>query len=67
METKTELLKKLGFSEDYLQFVSNENDPNDYRNNSDGQYSLDVITINTSEIVYPVIEMTQEPINSYIN
>lgn len=67
MENKIELLKKLGFSEGYLKFVADESEQNETGVKQDCQFVFDVISVNTSEIIYPIIEKTEAPINSYFN
>jgi|GEM_PF-5632501 len=67
MENKNELLKKLGFSDIYLSFVAGVIDQNETEFNQVSQFVYDVISVDTSEIIYPIIEKTEAPINSYIN
>lgn len=67
MENKIELLKKLGFSDNYLEFVADNSEQNETEFQQVGQFPFDVISGDTSEITYPVIEKTEAPINSYIN
>jgi len=67
MESKIELLKKLGFSDSYLKFVADKFDQNEAEFNQVGQFAFDLISVETSEITYPIIEKTEAPINSYVN
>lgn len=67
MENKNELLKKLGFSDSYLKFVTDNSEQNETELQQVGQFALDVISVDTSEITYPVIKKTEAPINSYVN
>jgi hypothetical protein len=67
MENKIELLKKLGFSDSYLKFVTDNSEQNETELQQVGQFAFDVISVDTSEITYPVIEKTEAPINSYVN
>ncbi len=67
MENKIELLKKLGFSDSYLKFVTDKSGQNETEFQQVGQFTFDVISVDTSEITYPVIEKTEAPINSYVN
>jgi hypothetical protein len=67
MENKIELLKKLGFSDSYLKFVADNSEQNETEFLQVGQFAFDVISVDTSEITYPVIEKTEAPINSYVN
>jgi hypothetical protein len=67
MENKIELLKKLGFSDSYLEFIEDNGDRNEMEFKQANQYSFDVISVDTSEIIYPIIEKTEAPINSYVN
>ena len=67
MENKFELLKKLGFSNEYLKLISNEIIVTETDEKQLGQFGYEVITIDTSEIVYPIIEKTEEPVNSFVN
>ncbi len=64
MENKIELLKKLGFSDSYLKFVLEESE---IAFNQVGEFTFDVISVDTPEIIYPIIEKTEAPINSYVN
>lgn len=66
MENKIELLKKLGFSDEYLKLVSNESLEIETDKKQVAQFGYEVITIDTSEIVYPIIEKTEEPVNSFV-
>ena len=67
MENKIELLKKLGFSDIYLKFVTDETEQNETEFKQVGQFAFDIISVDTSEITYPIIEKTEAPINSYVN
>lgn len=67
MENKIELLKKLGFSESYLKFVADETAQTETEFKQAGQFAFDIISVDTAEITYPIIEKTEAPINSYIN
>jgi len=65
MENKIELLKKLGFSDEYLKFVSDESNKN--KPIIETHDVFDVVTVTSSDITYPVIDKTEEPVNSYVN
>lgn len=67
MENKIELLKKLGFSESYLKFVADENEHFETEFKQIEQFAFESISVDTSEITYPIIEKTEAPINSYVN
>lgn len=67
MEDKIELLKKLGFSENYLKYINCMSNHDDSCTVSIDHFVFDVISVDSSEIIYPVIDKTEEPINSYIN
>ena len=67
MKKQIELLKKLGFSDSYLKFVADKSEQNETEFQQVGQFAFDVISVDTSEITYPVIEKTEAPINSYVN
>lgn len=67
MENKIEILKKLGFSDSYLKFVTDETEQNETEFKQVGQFAFDIISVDTSEITYPIIEKTEAPINSYVN
>lgn len=67
MDNKFELLKKLGFSDEYLKLISDEIIETKPDKKQIGQFGYEVITIDTSEIVHPIIEKTDEPVNSFVN
>ena len=67
MENKNELLKKLGFSDELLKIIADETKQIENEFKAVGQYAFDVITVDSSEIIYPIIEKTEEPVNSYVN
>ena len=67
MENKITLLKNLGFSDNYLKFVTDNSEQNETELEQVDQFTFDVISVDTSEITYPVIKKTEAPINSYVN
>lgn len=67
MENKIEILKKLGFSDNYLKFVTDETKNNETEFKQFDQFMLDIISFDVSEITYPIVEKTEAPINSYVN
>jgi hypothetical protein len=67
MENKITLLKNLGFSDNYLKFVTDNSEQNETELQQGGQFAFDIISVNTSDITYPIIEKSEAPINSYVN
>ncbi len=67
METKIELLKKLGFSNEYLKYISEDFSQDNDVVKANENFVFEELNIFPTEIVYPVIDKTQEPVNSYVN
>lgn len=67
MEKKAELLKKLGFSDDYLKLISPEISNAEVDKIHLIQHGFEVVISDSPTNVYPIIEKTEEPVNSYVN
>ena len=67
MKSKIELLKSLGFDNDFLQLLEQEDGKNKYRKRSVGPRRQNDFTFEHDQMVYPVIELTEKPVSYIIN
>ena len=67
MENKIDILKKLGFSDDYLKIISEESHNPNMTVIQASMYNFENINSISSDITQPVIEKTEKPINSYFS
>jgi hypothetical protein len=64
MENKNEILKKLGFSDEYLKIIE-ENASIDWYPEINNSENFENINTNSLDITTPIIEITEKPMNSY--
>jgi hypothetical protein len=67
MENRIDLLRKLGFSDAYLKCIDEETQQLPNNNGQSTPLVFDLISVDSSEIIYPIIEKTEAPVNSYVN
>jgi len=67
METKNELLKKLGFSDDYLKYISEDLSQTQNLEKANPNFTFEELSVFPTEIVYPVIDRSNAPVNNYVN
>lgn len=67
MKNKIELLKQLGFSDEYLMYISEEFPQIINAERLDDGYIFEEINVYPTEVAYPIIDKTEEPVNSYVH
>lgn len=61
MENKSELLKKLGFSENYLKVLFEKSNIEGISNESECLNSFETISRNSSDVNFIIIEQSEKP------
>ncbi|QEH39459.1 hypothetical protein [Chitinophaga sp. XS-30] len=67
MDSKIELLTRLGFSSEFLKHISEDFLEDIEALKARENFVFEELNVFPTEIVYPVIDKTQEPVNSYVN